>query len=376
MNDKLILYGTGGFGIFAALMLSASGTQPYCFCDKKQAGQSDGVESITGLPIISPEELGRSYTDAQIIITAITPKFVDEIYADLKALGVEESRVSQFYSLYDAVRQNDELINFIAYHGKVSPSIMVFSSILKGNFEIKNDIIRFNDLYLPYVKENVVLFDDYRVTLLAHLSGLPYKRDVIGILDSFGHLTHNYLLDDADAPMMINPDDIVIDAGACYGDFSLLAAKVFKAESYAFEPNNANYEKLLQTISLNSCGDKIQAINSGVGSHAARLGFEKNHGASKISGKEDTLVDVTTIDNFAFENGLARIDFIKADIEGHEREMLRGATKTLRDFAPKLSLCTYHLRDDPVVLRKIISKANPDYKFEQRRNILLAWVEK
>ncbi|GHS89510.1 hypothetical protein AGMMS49957_12890 [Synergistales bacterium] len=44
---------------------------------------------------------------------------------------------------------------------------------------------------------------------------------------------------------------------------------------------------------------------------------------------------------------MERMEFIKTDIEGYERHMLKGAAKTLKRFAPKLALCTYRLPDDP-----------------------------
>jgi hypothetical protein len=42
--------------------------------------------------------------------------------------------------------------------------------------------------------------------------------------------------------------------------------------------------------------------------------------------------------------------------------MLRGAMKTLREFTPKLAICTYHFPEDPELLEKIILDANPNYK--------------
>jgi len=46
--------------------------------------------------------------------------------------------------------------------------------------------------------------------------------------------------------------------------------------------------------------------------------------------------------------------------------MLMGAKRVLREFAPKISICTYHLPDDPEVLRKLILEANPQYVIEER----------
>jgi FkbM family methyltransferase len=51
-------------------------------------------------------------------------------------------------------------------------------------------------------------------------------------------------------------------------------------------------------------------------------------------------IKIITIDKFVEENNLERVDFIKADIEGAERDMLRGATNVLKTFAPKLAICT------------------------------------
>jgi len=69
-----------------------------------------------------------------------------------------------------------------------------------------------------------------------------------------------------------------------------------------------------------------------------------------------------TYDNWVRTNGVERIDFIQADIEGAERNLLRGAVEVLKEHRPRLAICTYHLKDDPVVLIKIIKDANPKYK--------------
>ena len=74
------------------------------------------------------------------------------------------------------------------------------------------------------------------------------------------------------------------------------------------------------------------------------------------------------------ENALPRVDSIKADIEGYERYMLMGAQETLRRFAPKLALCTYHLPDDPEVLSELIKQANPDYNIVLKTKSCIASV--
>lgn len=85
-------------------------------------------------------------------------------------------------------------------------------------------------------------------------------------------------------------------------------------------------------------------------------------------------IAITTLDKFVEEEKLTRVDFIKADIEGAERDMLRGATNVLKTLAPKLAICTYHLVDDPEALEKIIKEANPDYTVVHLRHKLFAMV--
>jgi hypothetical protein len=81
-----------------------------------------------------------------------------------------------------------------------------------------------------------------------------------------------------------------------------------------------------------------------------------------------------TLDGFVHENNLEKVDFIKADIEGAERYMLMGAKNVLHDFAPKIAICTYHLPDDPKVLRELILDANPKYIIEEKYKKLYAYV--
>jgi hypothetical protein len=51
---------------------------------------------------------------------------------------------------------------------------------------------------------------------------------------------------------------------------------------------------------------------------------------------EQELVAVTTLDAVVATLSIGRVDFIKADIEGWELAMLRGAEKTLRRFRPAM----------------------------------------
>ena len=87
-------------------------------------------------------------------------------------------------------------------------------------------------------------------------------------------------------------------------------------------------------------------------------------------------MDTINFENEEFIRSFSRgIDFIRANIEGSERDMLRGAKNVLQHYAPKLAISTNHLPDDPKVLEDIILEFNPKYKIIQfRKNILFAQV--
>ncbi len=61
---------------------------------------------------------------------------------------------------------------------------------------------------------------------------------------------------------------------------------------------------------------------------------------------------------------------------GGERLMIEGAQWVLKNYAPKLAICTYHLPDDKKVLTDLILKANPDYKIIHKWRKLYAYVDK
>ena len=184
----------------------------------------------------------------------------------------------------------------------------------------------------------------------------------------------------------VKPGDIVIDAGSWIGDFAAYAS-VKGAIVYAFEPSEKIFRILEKTAELNG---NIIPVKKGLSDKSTYTNFfectdASNSGANRLIVDEAVAMSFTQpahtietirLDDFVRENNLPRVDFIKCDIEGFERNMLAGAQETLRKFAPKLALCTYHLPDDPKVMAELILKANPNYNIVQKRMKLFASVPK
>ena len=299
---------------------------------------------------------------------------------------------SFFYRRYKRLSNNDFARKWRRRHG--DDFVFNFNGVLlpdvSGDFDLLSG--------LKYV------FDDvYLIPIYFHND---YSQANVAFVDQFT-AEGPYGLVSEQVDVKVEQGDVVFDAGAWIGDFSALAAAQ-GAIVYAFEPTPDTYEWLCTTCSLNkgeiipiqkALGDKCEEVelsldHSGGGSNklpprgCKMSTIEVRNGLSRENyfqtrefekyerDHASPLVKVTTIDQFVSENQIRKVDFIKADIEGTERYMLTGATDTLRRFAPKLAICTYHLKDDPQVLEGIIKEANPAYTVVHTRHKLFASVKR
>jgi FkbM family methyltransferase len=68
------------------------------------------------------------------------------------------------------------------------------------------------------------------------------------------------------------------------------------------------------------------------------MGFGLSHLGAAVRESVAEPITLATLDAFAAEKKLARLDFIKADIEGWEMRMLAGGAATIARFRPALLL--------------------------------------
>ena len=72
-----------------------------------------------------------------------------------------------------------------------------------------------------------------------------------------------------------------------------------------------------------------------------------------------------TLDSWAKEKKLTKLDFIKMDIEGAEIEALDGAVEVIKQFSPKFAIATYHIvNGEPTYIKveEFFKKLNYPYK--------------
>jgi FkbM family methyltransferase len=180
-----------------------------------------------------------------------------------------------------------------------------------------------------------------------------------------------YVLKRKNIEVKVNPGDIVIDAGGCWGDTSLQ----FACETgqlghvYVFEFAPSNLKVMHHNLSLNPTLSKfITVLENPVGAVSGKIMyFLENGPASKIANEkiDERYVQCTTlsIDDLVAINGLKKVDFIKMDIEGSELDALIGAIKTLKKFRPRLAICIYHKPDDYLDIPKFLNELELGYKF-------------
>jgi FkbM family methyltransferase len=167
----------------------------------------------------------------------------------------------------------------------------------------------------------------------------------------------------------VKENDIVFDIGAHIGFFSYFALQKGAKEVYAFEPNPYVFEILKKHAEMWS--DKIKpfeiALYSSNGFQELLipnpLTLESTLVLKKIGG-EKVKVKTMTLDSFVKEYNVERVDFIKIDAEGSEREIIKGAKETIKRFKPKMAIAAYHLPDDKKVISGLVLSIRDDYKFK------------
>lgn len=124
---------------------------------------------------------------------------------------------------------------------------------------------------------------------------------------------------------------ILFDVGANIGTYSLYASETPHAHVVAFEPNPRTYQALMRNLRLNN-RDMVQALPIGLSDKIGtrRMTGQGDPSKSRILNPDEVdadaiLVNCTTLDAVCEELG-AWPTVIKIDVEGHEQEVLKGAT--------------------------------------------------
>jgi FkbM family methyltransferase len=136
---------------------------------------------------------------------------------------------------------------------------------------------------------------------------------------------------------------IVIDIGANLGEYTLFIAKRLTAgKVISFEPMQSIREQLIENISLN-CFMNVNVIPFGLSAREQVLQFHEvddvHEGLNTFylgerKSKNVSEIQLKTLDSQIEILKIAKIDFIKIDVEGSELPALIGARKSIARWRP------------------------------------------
>ena len=166
---------------------------------------------------------------------------------------------------------------------------------------------------------------------LDKLRKLEHSRIMLGVLCS------QYVKAEYEKYYILKKGDIVVDAGAHIGTFTVKAAKAVgdKGRVIAIEPSANNIEFLSRNIEANGL-QNVSIVPKGIWSTKGTLKLNisrrrttghsfytsSQFGTEEIN--EFKEVEVDTLDNIVRQSGVWPVNFIKMDIEGAEIEAIKG----------------------------------------------------
>jgi len=326
---KIVLFGAGRFSSAAFERLRGN-YDIYAFADNNPELWGTQYE---GLPVLEPKTLKHG-TEGTIVILTVTGHHEPAIIHQLEALGVPHMtymelvlsrKLEQFQYVYEQLL-DDEF------------SKQTYASIILSY--LKHDMSYLKEIFVP---------DQYFALPDFHIS---------------------------------QPGTVFVDCGAYVGDtvegFVNHCGGVFK-RIYAFEPTQRSCsamqnrkERLVREWALQDdqivIERKIVDASNGAVSFSDTGHDDKSNHILKNSTGSGGEVTAVALDKY-FENSEDQPTFIKADIEGAEQDMIRGAERIISQQRPLLAICLYHRIEDLFEIPIRLKKLNPQYKFAVRHHM-------
>ena len=153
----------------------------------------------------------------------------------------------------------------------------------------------------------------------------------------------------------LRPGSVAVDVGANLGEWTLPLARAVGAAGrvLAIEPAPRSAAALEATLAANGLR-QAEIICCAIGDHDGRVEFAVpvvtsariDTGTARIgpagTGHESVQVTLRSLDSLAAERSLDRLDLLKIDVEGHERQVLDGAVGIIGRCRPVLVIETGH----------------------------------
>jgi FkbM family methyltransferase len=158
---------------------------------------------------------------------------------------------------------------------------------------------------------------------------------------------------------LVKKDDVVVDVGANVGVFSAYLSREVGSTGrvFAFEPVEETFWRLKETLAINRC-ENVSAYQTALSNKSGVFTmniFEPQYSAWNSFGRPEfgdvkpvgaEKVVANTLDKFTDKHGLKKIDFVKIDVEGFEKDVLEGAKNLLKTRA--IGSLSFEISDIPL----------------------------
>jgi FkbM family methyltransferase len=233
-------------------------------------------------------------------------------------------------------------------------------SRIERDMLVERDTARVPDPFVP----SLSLYDVPRPDRPIRLNCQPVTIQHVFVLEQYAYRS------DA-ATVAVQPGDVVIDGGACWGDTALYFADRVGPEGrvYAFEFSPDSLEIVHRNLDLNpSLAERVDVVpealwdQSGESIPFGEFGQLTSLAMPRTEASSGQVL-TSTLDEWSERAGVDRVDFVKLDVEGAELRVLKGGEATLRRDRPTLAVCVYHDDADLVDIPEYLAGLDLGYRF-------------
>ena len=158
---------------------------------------------------------------------------------------------------------------------------------------------------------------------------------------------------------------VFVDLGAYIGDsiYDYVCTYGPYKKIYGYEITPSTCETLQNNLAEY---DNVVIKQKGVGEKSQTMFIDGSvvGEGNKVLNQGDLEVEVVALDDDISES----ISIIKMDIEGAEKDAIKGAKNHIKNEKPKLLVSAYHIPEDIFAIPKLIDDIREDYKFYMRYN--------
>lgn len=153
-------------------------------------------------------------------------------------------------------------------------------------------------------------------------------------------------------------NEVFIDVGAFFGESTMAFEKYVRSKNKGeitallLEPDALNIE--ISKQNLKNTQGKFIFKRCAAGAESGTVSFQSGLlASSRISDEGSEVVEVLTVDELCNKNNLEPT-YIKYDVEGADRDAVKGSDEMIRRYRPKLAVSIYHSDEDMVEFIQIV----------------------